>query len=443
MTLTGLLFMLAFVMTLGLAFVRHPIYGLYAYIAVFYLHPPSRWWGETLPDLRWSLLAAAVTLLATWIKNPPDGDRRAWYATAPAKFWIVFVIWFWIGGLWALDKELHWPAAVLLTKYLLVFYMVYRLAVTPDQIRNVLVLHVAGCLYLGYLGYAANFDGRLDGVGGPGIDDSNTLGMQLATGIIVGGVLALEFRKWGLLFCVVAIAFALNTVILTGSRGAFLAFVGGGLMVAYLRPRAYERRFKLFALLAVVLLGTLASQNFWERMNTVTAVVDETQELEGSAASRIAMFKAQIRMAEAYPQGAGHRGSEVLSPRYLDPQYLTHAGYRSSHNVMMTIAVEQGVPGLFMFFASIFWVWSVLRKMKSRLAETNNARLGGYIAAIGGALAVVLVGGLFADFAKCEIQIWMLALLASVIEFDKAGREARSIAAAPARRVSMAAMATR
>lgn len=32
-----------------LAFKRHPIYGLYFYLATTYIHPPSRWWNYICP----------------------------------------------------------------------------------------------------------------------------------------------------------------------------------------------------------------------------------------------------------------------------------------------------------------------------------------------------------------------------------------------------------
>ena len=45
-----------------LAFVRHPIWGLYFYLAVTYVFPPARWWGTLLgSDIRWSLIAAIVS----------------------------------------------------------------------------------------------------------------------------------------------------------------------------------------------------------------------------------------------------------------------------------------------------------------------------------------------------------------------------------------------
>ena len=47
-----------------LAFRRHPIWGLYFYLATTYVYPPGRWWGALLPDLRWALLSAAVMGLA-------------------------------------------------------------------------------------------------------------------------------------------------------------------------------------------------------------------------------------------------------------------------------------------------------------------------------------------------------------------------------------------
>lgn len=55
LSLTSLLFLAAYFSGCIAALVRHPVYGLVTYVLMLYLHPPSRWWGEALPDLRWSL----------------------------------------------------------------------------------------------------------------------------------------------------------------------------------------------------------------------------------------------------------------------------------------------------------------------------------------------------------------------------------------------------
>ena len=72
MSLTAIAFLGAYVLGLLSSFVVHPRWGLITYIAVFYLHPPLRWSGAGLPDMRWSLLAAVVTLISLpQAKLPP------------------------------------------------------------------------------------------------------------------------------------------------------------------------------------------------------------------------------------------------------------------------------------------------------------------------------------------------------------------------------------
>jgi hypothetical protein len=418
MTLTGLAFMVAFLAALIVAIVRYPIVGLFAYIAEFYLHPPSRWWGEFLPDLRWSLLAAVVTAVAILWRLPPEREsgRERWFKTTPAKIMIVFIAWFWVSTAWALARDLHITAGVLITKYIIVYWIIYRLIDTPQKATWFLLAHLLGCFYLGYLGFTSGGSGRLDGVGGPGIDDSNTLGMHLATGVVCGAMLLLTFRGWRMFACIVAIAFALDTLVLTGSRGAFLALVAGGLVLLYTRPPEHRRLFNIYAALGVLMFAYIASASFWERIHTVTAAVDETQTMDNSAESRVAMLKAQVKMAARYPLGAGHRGSEVMSGQYLDPIYLAAGKARSSHNAFMTVLVEQGIPGAIMFLMMLRWVLRSVRTLKRRAREERKPMMLVHAGAAGAALAVVLVGGLFADFSKCEVQIWMFALLAAITQ---------------------------
>src|SRR3954451_10931235 len=117
MTVTGLIFLLGYFAGLLLAFIRTPLFGLFTYIGVFYLHPPSRWWGHFLPDLRWSLLAAAATFIAT-LFHRTKSERASWLATTPAKLLIAYTLWLWVQNLWALDQAQHFEASFLFTKYL-------------------------------------------------------------------------------------------------------------------------------------------------------------------------------------------------------------------------------------------------------------------------------------------------------------------------------------
>ncbi|MCW5604372.1 MAG: hypothetical protein KIT18_07495, partial [Burkholderiales bacterium] len=141
MSLTAVIFFLCFIVGLGMALFRHPIYGLYTYIAVFYLDAPNRWWGQGLPDLRGSMLAAVVTALAI-LRLKPDPARTPWYKTFPGIFLVLYTIWLWIQSPWAIDPQLHRECAIIFTKFIIVYYMVYRLIDTPLLTADFLLAHV-------------------------------------------------------------------------------------------------------------------------------------------------------------------------------------------------------------------------------------------------------------------------------------------------------------
>ncbi len=430
MTPTGLAFVVAYLGGLIAGLVVNPLYALFTYVGEFYVYPPSRWWGAYLPDLRWSLLAAAVTIVAA-VRYRPNDARPPWISTTPAKLLLAYTIWLWIQSFWALDPVQHFGCAVLFSKYLVVYYVVYHLVDTPQKAKAFLFAHLAGCLYLGLIAHGSSVHGRLDGVGGPGIDDSNTLGMHIATGALTGAILLLLEKRWWVALSAIALAVALslNTMILTGSRGAFLALISGATLLFYLRPKIYRTKFAIFGVCSVLVFGALASQQFWGRMKTLNTVVEDNRPTEASAESRIVLAKAQLKMARRYPLGTGHRGTEFLSPQYLAAKWLTASGARSSHNTFLTALVEQGIPGVVLYFGYLIWGFNSVRRLKRLVNSPETTDLGMYGVAAACSLMIVLVGGMFADFLKVEVQIWMAALLSAVLEMSVASARQGAIAA--------------
>ena len=147
----------------------------------------------SLPDLRWALLAAAVTFVAT-LRVPRDPTRESWMSTSAAKLLLGYTVWLWIQQAWALDHAEQMDICILFTKYIVLYYLIYRLVDTPQKVTWFLVAHVLGCAYLGWLAYNARVSGRLEGVGGPGIDEANALAMQMGTGVAVAAMLMLGIR---------------------------------------------------------------------------------------------------------------------------------------------------------------------------------------------------------------------------------------------------------
>jgi O-antigen ligase len=417
MSVTGFLFAIAFFAVMVLALVRHPMYGLYGYIAVFYLHPPSRWWGVFLPDFRWSLVASLVTLLAL-IRLKPTVGRPSWLSMTPARILIAYTVWLWIQSAWALNPVVHREAAVLFTKYILLFYMIYRLVETSEDVRKFLLVHIAGCAYLGWLAFGASVSGRLEGVGGPGIDEANALGMHMGTGAVAAAMVILVERKWVQWLTIAAMPFILNTLVLSGSRGSFLSLLCAGLVLLMLRPPRHKWLFYGLGTLGVVLMLMLAPPTFWARMDTITAAVDDTRQLDTSAESRFVVVEAQWRMAKEYPFGAGHRGTEALSTQYIDEKYLARVPgaerTRSSHNTFMTTLVEQGIPGALMFVWMLWWCVRTVRRVKRDPKSQWGVQQRSQLATIAAGLTIVFVAGMFVDYLKAEVQIWLFALLATL-----------------------------
>jgi hypothetical protein len=322
MALTALAFLMFFFGGLLLAFAIHPRFGLYTYLAVFYLHPPSRWWGDMLPDIRWSLVAAVVALLAL-ARLPPVIGRPKFLSLRPVWLLIAFTAWVWLQNAWALDRTMQLDLSILLTKYLVLFYLMYRLVDSPHMLNNVLFVHVLGCLFLGWLAYEAPDAGRLDGVGGPGIGEANALAMHVSTGVFAAAYLILHPGRWWVrLACLIAMPFMLNVIVQAESRSAVLAFLAGGLVFWYLKPTAYRRLFYVGAVAGVLAFGYLGHAAFWERMSTIQeATSGYTEEADASARSRWAMAELQLRVAADNPLGdraSWHRSLEHdLSARAL------------------------------------------------------------------------------------------------------------------------------
>lgn len=423
MSLTGLAILLAYLGGLGLALFRHPRYGVYTYLAVYYLDPPSRWWSAFLPDMRWSLVAGVVALLAT-LRAPVPPNTPSWSTTTPARLLIVFTVWLWIQNLWALAPDEHLAASILFTKYVILFAMLYRLLSSLEELSGVLLVHVLGCFYLGWLAHVAPPGGRLEGVGGPGIDEANALAMFMATGVVCASMIVLVEKGWKRWTAIVAMPFLLNTIVQSESRGAMLALVVAGLVLFYLKPKPFSKGFYFYAILGIVGFGMIAqSSSFWDRMRSLEATVDQNEEIDSSAESRVVLFHAQVQMFLDHPFGVGHRGTAVLSPRYLDAKWLTKdpnnptaPPARSSHNSFMSALVEQGVPGAVIFIWLAAWVVKSIFTLKRfrDIAADPRGPIVIYGPAVVGAAMVVLVAGNFTDYLKTEVQIWMWTLLAAI-----------------------------
>ena len=425
LSVTALAVFAIYLLGLFLAFYSHPGFALFSYLWIFYNHPPAYWWGADLPDLRYSLFAAVAAFFAALsIKT----QRTApWFSNAGAKLITAYAVWMWIQVPWAIDSSVHVEGAILFTKYVILFYIIYKIASDEKTMEGFFWAHIAGCFLFGWVAYTSHVTGRLETVGGPGVDDANLLAAHMITGLGVAGFMFMGLkghRRWAAFF---PIPFILNGIILTQSRGAFLALLASAPVAWYLSPRTHRR----FVLIAIVLGGvlflSLSNEEFWERTSTIFGAGDSQ-----SQETRVHIIGPQFQMFLDYPLGAGHRGNEFLSPKYIPEEFMSNAGRRSAHNTFMAVLVDQGLPGALILTGLYVWVGVSLRRLKRLDKQGLPMLLGDYRAAVGTALVSCFVSGLFLNMLKTEVQIWFLALLASLIarsELAVADRQTSATAA--------------
>lgn len=422
-----------------MAFARHPVWGLFFYMATIYVHPPSRYWGASLPDLRWALLSAVITALAILVhKRRERGERVLWLASPPAVMLSMYAAWMWIQSPWVLNLPLHLDGTVRFTKYLVAFWFVYRIADSRENLMRVLLMHVAGC---GLLGIYAMFTGRsgdrLDGVGGPGIDDANTLGMYLATGALLAVALVMSDkgpRRWAALLLLPLIG---EGFVLANSRGAFLGLVAGGMVLMFCRAREHRRTLYAFIFAALAGFAVIVDQAFIERMFTIGDVAErDNEEADMSARSRVIIMEAQLKMAADYPAGAGYRGTAVLSTRYIDRMWLTldkgsndeSTAARSSHNTTLTTLVEQGLPGLLIYLSLLAWIGATILRIRRLNAQGMDPQTTTMAGVLCGVILCVYVSGQATDYLMAEVQFWIYAALVCCLEIGVRDLRARQAA---------------
>jgi hypothetical protein len=407
--MTPIFFLLVFAVGSLLAIFRDPIYGLYTYVFTLYMSPSANWWGSLVPDVRYLFIIGTLTLAVTLFRGTTPG-RQSWLAFFPSRMFLCLIAYMWLQTLWAHNVDIHLGGTITFTKHLLIFFLTYQLINTRERMQTFLILHIVGCFYFGYLALGAG-GGRLETIGGP-VGGSNELGVHVSTAAIIGGVMWLVYTGWVRHIITVAMPFIVNTLILTLSRGAFLGFVAGGLAAGYFIPGVFRKRFIGLSFLALGLLAVLAHDQFTERMwNLYESLTTEEVEIDNSASSRLAIFKAGIEIGKSNLLGSGYKATPALSARYLDPRYHASPGVgRSAHNTFAAVFAEHGVPGTILYFSIVLWVIRHLLKpppMPPGYGPKDRALSVGMAAALVG----MYISGNFSNNADTETQYWILALI--------------------------------
>lgn len=412
MGLRTILFLLAFATaTLGSLF--NPLLGVFGYVLHYDLGPERQWWAAPIGYLgiRYSLTLAVATAIGMAIHW-----RRLQYGEKALllheKLMLLFlaVVWFstLVGGETVGRYTMTDHPSVKMTKVIIFTLMLTHVVTTTKRIDLLLWAMVAGALLLGMEAYTtprSHFrGGRLEGVGGPDFAEANFLGAYLAAMVPLIGIQFLRSGWIGKGVCLVSGVLAVNTIVLTRSRGAVVGLAGGALLAMFLAPK----RWRLPILAGIIVAGIGAYQlmdpQFIDRSSTI---LRPEEERDRSSESRLEIWQGAGRMLMDHPLGVGAGNFYQNIGRYSP----NNPG-RDAHNTFVRCFGELGFPGIAVFLLLLgnvgHIVWRTLKRARdSEAREGQQLALIAYGFAL--SLAVFLTCGLTGTFLYTEGTWWLLA----------------------------------
>src|SRR5262245_57506926 len=208
MSKTALTWIIGLVTGTVLSF-RDPIFGLLAYLWEYYNHPPMRWWGDELPDLRWSFLVASI-LFAAYSFHGKTVFRREVFRHKSTQ-WLVMLLGVaaMVTIFLAIDPERSRGYLVDLFKLTLLFCLMVGVITDYNKYRWVTAALVLGAFSWGWDAYNnPHFDsGRLVAIGGPDSFNDNEAAAHVIPSLPFLALFFWQGTKWQRLIAVLAAPF--------------------------------------------------------------------------------------------------------------------------------------------------------------------------------------------------------------------------------------------
>lgn len=163
----------------------------------------------------------------------------------------------------------------------------------------------------------------------------------------------------------VTAAFMLLTIVYTGSRGGFVGLLTVFIAIAYCE-RADFKRFFIVVLISCAVIVSTASDNFWERMSYVFE--SKTDYNYKSESGRLEVWKRGLKIMFSNPilgVGAGnYKTADGLA------QGSESKKWSVAHNSFLSVGVELGVVGLFIFLKLLYSTFNAFNICRN--SNTNH-----------------------------------------------------------------------
>jgi hypothetical protein len=384
----------------------HPLIGLMGYIVTYNINPAGYWWG-TIPlswGLRYSLLIGIATFAGVIIHNFKLRFDKL-FETQEILL-IIYLLIIWLSLLLGLGVNDGMSYATKMSKVTFILLLASHIITDLNKYRILMWTLIITGLYLGYEMYIAPsslfFGGRFGGgIGGSDFAEGNFLGVHFAMLLPFIGVMFMRGDWKSKLICLISGAFIINSIILTRSRGVFLAIVAG--VVAAIIFSVPGKRLKIYICLFIGLLGMFSLTNpaFWTRMQTIEV---EESLMDDSSYGRIKAWKAAFSMANDYPLGIG-AGNFF---KYVGNYYPEIPG-KDTHNTLFRCLSELGIQGASVLLLLIWNAFRILAEIRKNIDHLpNKEEFIWHVYAMRIALTIYILAGLTLTHTYIEEFYWLL-----------------------------------
>jgi len=322
----------------------------------------------------------------------------------------MLLLWFWLAltSVVALEPSLAYPKLSEYSHGFVMALLTASLVNSEKRVRDVLyVLAIS----LGVLGLKGAIDAVLSGFSstlvGPGgmMAEANEYALALNMGIPILWFLAKDQsdRRVRIAFWIMA-AGSVCVVVGTRSRSGLLGLLTVGLIMI---PFS-KRKFLLVGGLALAAAGLFmfGPQGALNRYRTITTATES----DSSAIGRLQAWSAAIKMTKAHPIfGVGPRNFMLAFPDYSDDTP------RVTHNAILNMLSETGIPGCFFFLAMIFATVGRMFSLWLRARRNpDTEHLATYCQIVMCTLIVYLVPNMFINRQDFDLMYQLVAIGAAL-----------------------------
>lgn len=265
--------------------------------------------------------------------------------------------------------------------------------------------------------------------------DRNDLALVLVMALPLKVYLLSTSRGAGKLVAAGMMLCALVGIMLTQSRGGFLALIVVITMILWRSAMSRASKAAVVVVFLVTFAG-LAGEAYWDRMQTMW---EPSTEYDQTAGGRTEVWKNGIKILAMHPWGIGIDGFETA-------EGLSHSGkgkWNASHNSFLQIGCDLGIAGLFLFIALLWRCMRGLSRVQAWGLESAllgaeasekqygcNAPLGKRdVASLAASLEISLLGfvcgGFFLSQAYNPFLYVLLALSIAVSRLSEVSRMAQ------------------